>query len=219
MENVKLLKEEITALKEKYNVSQKITLCAVTKYVGINEIKELVNSGVCDIAENRVQDFLDKQTVLKDLPIIWHFIGNLQTNKVKKVVNEIDFLHSLDRISLVKEINKHRREVLDCFVEVNCSGEENKQGLAENEVVSFMREIGKYPKIRVIGLMTIAKYTHDEKILKRTFEKLAGIRGIVQKLNLPYAPCTELSMGMSNDYPFAVEKGATFLRIGSKLFK
>lgn len=218
-DNVTKIQEEIAQLKQRYQLPYDITICAATKYVGTNEMKELLTFGIAHFGENRVNDFLDKYEILKNEPITWHFIGSLQTNKVKKVINKIDYLHSLDRESLAQEINKHRNEVLNCFVEVNCSNESSKHGLNPHQVRDFILSLNKYDKIRIIGLMTMAENTNDEKVLRETFRKLKSIQLEIKNLHLPYAPCTELSMGMSNDYVIAIEEGATIVRIGSKLFK
>ncbi|QVK16806.1 YggS family pyridoxal phosphate-dependent enzyme [Mycoplasmatota bacterium] len=218
-ENVKMVKEEIATIKNKYLLSYDVKICAATKYVGVDEIDSLLEEGVSDFGENRVNAFLEKEQLLHNKSIIWHFIGSLQTNKVKKVINKIDYLHSLDRESLAKEINKYRDDVLNCFIEVNCSEEDSKHGLNVNEVKSFVQLIEKYDKIRVIGLMTMAENTQDETIIRETFKKLKTLQSEIQDLNLIYAPCNQLSMGMSNDFHIAIEEGATFVRIGSRLFK
>ncbi len=218
-ENVKQLNAEIAYMKEKLGIDYEITICAATKYVGPAEMKALVDNGIYNLGENRVQDFLEKVSILNDEKIIWHFIGSLQTNKVKKIINKITYLHSLDRENLALEINKYRHEALNCFVEVNCSEEESKHGLKINEVTPFIRLMEKYDKIRVIGLMTMAENTADENTIRRTFKRLKHLQESVQNMNLTHAPCKHLSMGMSNDYKIAIEEGATFIRIGSRLFK
>ncbi len=219
IENVKSIMDEIETIKQNNNISYKIKICAATKYVGVKEMKELIDTGIYHLGENRVNDFLEKEATLKDEKIVWHFIGNLQSNKVKKIIHKIDYLHSLNRMSLAKAINKYREDVLNCFVEVNCSEEESKHGLNMEDVVSFIQSLEKYDKIRVIGLMTMAAYTNDEAIIRQTFKKLKMIQKKIIDLNLSYAPCQELSMGMSNDYKIAIEEGATIVRIGSRLFR
>lgn len=217
-ENVEKVLIEIKNIKEKYHMNQKSKICAATKYVGVNEINKLVENNITDIGENRVDAFLEKYEQLKNQNITWHFIGNLQSRKVKEMINKIHYLHSLNRDSLAKEINKYRTTSLNCFVEVNCSNEASKQGLSPQEVKNFIYSLEKYDKIKVIGLMTMAKNTNDANEIHRTFQLLKQIQQEIIKLNLTYAPCQELSMGMSNDYLIAVEEGATIVRIGSRLF-
>lgn len=131
------------------------------------------------------------------------------------------FSHSLDSIDLANAINKARKkaEPLKCFVQVNLSNNANKTGLNETRVIPFIKSLAKYEKIKVVGLMTIATYTFDDEVLENCFRTLKELQLEVQALNLPYAPCTELSMGMSNDYKLAVKYGATMIRIGTLLSK
>src|SRR5690554_366900 len=186
--NVTSIKSEIKSLKEKLNLSYDITICAATKYVGVKEIKELYDAGINNFGENRAQDFLCKQESLHDKDIIWHFIGSLQRNKVKKVINKISYLHSLDRENLAMEINKYRNDILNCYVEVNCSQEISKHGLHPKDVFGFIKKLEKYDKIKVIGLMTMAENTDNEDIIRANFRTLKNIQQDIRKLNLAYAP-------------------------------
>lgn len=146
-----------------------------------------------------------------------HFIGSLQTRKVKEVINDIDYFHALDRLKLAKEINKRAQHKVKCFVQVNVSGETSKQGIALDEVDTFIKDLEQYENIEITGLMTMAPYTDDEPYIKDLFKSLRAKRDEIKALNLNFAPCTELSMGMSNDYHLAAEEGASFVRIGTKL--
>ena len=193
------------------------TIVAATKYVDAQDILALVELGIHHIGENRVDAFLEKFSLLHDLDITWHFIGHLQSKKVKKVINKIDYLHALDRDSLALEIQKHRKLPLNCFIEVNISEEESKYGLHVNEVYSFCEKLKSYDKIHIVGLMGMAKLTDDEIEIKKEFNKLVVLKNDLNKklhLNLQY-----LSMGMSNDYKIAIEEGSTHLRLGSILFR
>lgn len=193
------------------------TIVAATKYVGVESIKELSELGIKNFGENRVDAFLEKHQALRDLGLSWHFIGHLQSKKVKKVINKIDFLHSLDRISLADAIEKHRELPLDCFIEVNISNETSKYGLTVKEVSSFCEKLKNYDKIHIVGLMGMAKLTDDSEEIKREFMKL---RNLFEELNkLSNLDMNYLSMGMSNDYQIALECGATHLRLGSILFR
>jgi pyridoxal phosphate enzyme (YggS family) len=202
-----ILKEETSGL----------TIVAATKYGDETDILTLVNQGINDIGENRVEAFLKKYDNLHDLDITWHFIGHLQSKKVKSVINKIDYLHSLDRMSLVEEIQKYRNLPLYCFIEVNIAEEENKYGLKYEEVLSFYRKLESYDKIKVIGLMGMASLSKDETLITSQFQKLISLKKEIFDVtgnNLPY-----LSMGMSNDYKIAIANGATHLRLGSVLFR
>ena len=133
------------------------------------------------------------------------------------MINNIDYLHSLDRISLADEIEKRAEKKVKCFVQANVSGEESKHGLTKDEVISFVKQLAAYTKIEVIGLMTMAPNTEDEMVIRNVFRELKKLQQEVVALQLANIPCTELSMGMSNDYEIAVEEGATFVRIGTAL--
>ena len=142
-----------------------------------------------------------------------HFIGSLQSRKVKEVINDIDYLHALDRLSLAKEINKRADHEIACFVQVNVSGEESKHGIALNEVNHFIEQMKQYDNIKIVGLMTMAPYTDDTAYIRQLFKQLRLKRDEIKNLKLDYAPCDDLSMGMSNDYAIAVEEGASFIII------
>ncbi|QLK85805.1 YggS family pyridoxal phosphate-dependent enzyme [Staphylococcus sp. 17KM0847] len=189
---------------------------AVTKYVTIERAKEAYEAGVRHFGENRIEGFLAKKEALPD-DVTMHFIGSLQSRKVKEVINDVDYLHALDRKSLAKEIDKRADHTINCFVQVNVSGEETKHGVTLDEVMPFIEMLQQYEHIRVVGLMTMAPYTDDQPYLKSIFEQLKHKRDEIQAHKLAHAPCTELSMGMSNDYAIAAEAGATFVRIGTRL--
>ena len=188
----------------------------VTKYVSIERAQEALEAGISHFGENYEQGFLEKYEAFGDKPV-WHFIGTLQSRKVKKIIDKIDYLHSLDRMSLAKEINKRAEKQVKCFVQVKTSNEESKHGISPEETIDFVKELAQFPKIQVVGLMTMAPYTDDEAVLRHCFRTLRNLQKQIQDLELEHAPCTELSMGMSNDFAIAIEEGATFVRIGSAL--
>jgi pyridoxal phosphate enzyme (YggS family) len=193
-----------------------ITIIGVTKYVTIERAEKLIEAGIINLGENRVEEFLDKHNQIKD-QVKWHFIGTLQSRKVKDVIHKIDAIHSLDRLSIAKQINNRTQKPMDCFVQVNVSGETSKHGLPPEDVMSFIEKLGEYEKVRVVGLMTMAPHTEDEHRLREVFRELAQLRDEISNQKIDYAPCQYLSMGMSNDYEIAIEEGATHIRIGSKL--
>ena len=192
-----------------------ITLVAATKYVDSQEIKKLVDSGVNNIAENRVDAFLEKHEALKDYPIHWHFIGHLQRNKAKDIINKIEYLHSLDSLDLARIIDKYRTAPLNVFVEVSINLEENKNGVPYYQVKEFIKELLKYKNINIVGLMMMTIKVSDDK--DNQFLKLRLLRDELEsELNIKL-PC--LSMGMSDDYLLAIKEGATHIRLGRILFK
>lgn len=196
--------------------TEDITIIAVTKYVSTERAQEALEAGIADLGENRDEGLNQKYEVIGN-KATWHFIGSMQTRKVKSVIDKVDYIHSLDRESLAKEINRRAGKPVKCFVQLNVSGEESKHGLDLEEAVPFIESLQVYPNIQVCGLMTMAPLIDDRAVLRNCFRKLAECRDRVQALRLPHAPCTELSMGMSNDYEIAIEEGATMIRIGTAL--
>jgi len=146
-----------------------------------------------------------------------HFIGNLQSLKVKEIINDIVYLHSLDRLILAKEIQKRAEHVIDCFVQVNVSKEDSKSGILPEDTLDFIKTLEHYDKINVVGLMTMAPNVEDAVVLIKVFRDLKALQLDVAERELPHAPCTETLMGMSNDYLIAGQEGATFVRIGTAL--
>lgn len=216
-ENLKKINEQIISACQKANRDPKeITIIAVTKYVSSERASEALEAGITNLGENRDEGLLAKWEILGDKPT-WHFIGSLQTRKVKNIINKVDYIHSLDRLSLAKEIDKRSDRKINCLVQVKTSNEESKQGLDPNEVIPFIKELKEYANIRVVGLMTMAPFTQDEDILRNCFKSLKKLQNEIQELRLDFAPCMELSMGMSNDFRVAIEEGATMVRIGTAL--
>jgi pyridoxal phosphate enzyme (YggS family) len=202
-----MLKSElITQLKETY---PDVTIIGVTKYTDHLGIEAFIKEGIIDIGENRDDSFLPKYELVDG--VVWHFIGSLQTKKVKKVINKIDYLHSLDRLSLADEIEKRAEQPVKCFVQVKSTDEETKHGLAIEDVEAFMQSIKDYTKIEVVGFMTMAVETDNIELQKKSFMLLKNLK---EKYNVPY-----LSMGMSNDFKTAIECGATDVRLGRMLYK
>ncbi len=197
-------------------IPERVTIVAASKYVDESDIRTLLNAGIRDIGENRVDSFLHKYEALQNQPIIWHFIGHLQRNKAKEVIDKIDYLESLDSLKLAEFIQTHRLSHLKCFVEVSINLEENKNGVPYFELENFLTQLKAYDKIEVVGLMMMAVKDSPEASLKEQFKKLRLLRDVMEtKLNikLPY-----LSMGMSEDYLEAIEEGATHIRLGRILF-
>ena len=198
------------------SIPSEVTLVAATKYVDASEIKTLYKNGVKNYGENRVDSFLMKYDSLKDYSDIkWHFIGHLQRNKAKEVINKIDYLHSLDSLKLAEIIEKERTTPLNVFVEVSINLEESKNGVPYYEVEDFIKSLSKYKKINLVGLMCMTIKVSDDK--DNQFHKLKTLRDeLEKKLNIKL-PC--LSMGMSDDYLLAIKEGATHIRLGRILFK
>ena len=198
------------------SIPSDVTIVAASKYVDVNDIKILLDAGIKDIGENRVDSFLHKYELLKNQDVKWHFIGHLQRNKANKVIDKIDYLESLDSLELAKIINSHRLSPLKCFVEVSINLEENKDGVPYYQAKEFIKELKQYPNIEVVGLMMMAIRHSEDESLCAQFEKLRLLRDEIEKdlnIKLPY-----LSMGMSEDYKEAIKEGATHIRLGRILF-
>ena len=197
--------------------TQGAKIVAATKYVGTSEMLKLLDDGISDFGENRVDSFLEKYEILKENKnITWHFIGTLQTNKVKRMINKIDYLHSLNSLKLATIINKYRTTPLKCFLEINLTDSSTKTGIIPSYVEETLEEIVKLDNIEVIGLMTMTE-SHMTDIEKmEVFNKLAQIKN--ELYNKGFKSITHLSMGMSDDYLIAIKCGATFVRLGRILF-
>ncbi|WP_283152267.1 YggS family pyridoxal phosphate-dependent enzyme [Guptibacillus hwajinpoensis] len=216
-ESLEKIKGKISAAAERSGRDpQHIQVVAVTKYVSVERTKEALEAGVTHFGESRDEGLLKKVEAIGTLPS-WHFIGTLQSRKVKDILPFVDYIHSLDRISLAKEIQKRADGEVNCFVQVNVSGEESKHGLSPEETLPFIESLNEFSSIKVVGLMAMAPHTDNTNEIRDVFKKLRELGERVQSLSLPHAPCNELSMGMSNDYEIAVEEGATYVRIGSSL--
>jgi PLP dependent protein len=193
-----------------------VTLIAVTKTVGIAEVRQAVSLGISDFGENRVQDAASK---VGSMPTVrWHFIGHLQTNKAKDVLPAYHMIHSLDRLSLAEALQRcadRFDKTAEVLIQVNTSGEESKFGLEPDQLPGFLKKVNIFDRIKIRGLMTMAPFLKDPENTRPYFRKLRQLRdeNITSGLELP-----ELSMGMTNDFIVAVEEGATMVRIGSALF-
>lgn len=217
-ENIEQVKKDI----EKYSKNpEKVTLLVVTKYVGNEEVKQVLETGNNNLGENRVQVLEEKIEKFGTENVNWHFIGNLQRNKVKYIADYITMIHSVSSFRLAEEINKQatkKGRKIDILLEVNVSGEESKSGFSKKELKENIKEIEKMPNINIKGLMTMAPFIKEEKKIRRIFIEL---RELKNELNNEYLKnkILELSMGMSNDYRIALEEGATIIRLGSRIFK
>ena len=197
-------------------IPNNVILVAATKYASIDDMFILLKHGINNFGENRVDSFLNKYNELKNENIIWHFIGHLQRNKCKDIINKIDVLHSLDSLELAKIIEKERHDILPTFIEVSINLEENKNGVDYRYLKDFILKIKEFKKIKIIGLMMMSKKNSNHDELINQFKKIKELRNnLEQELNisLPY-----LSMGMSDDYVEAISQGANYIRLGRILF-
>jgi hypothetical protein len=198
------------------SIDKNVCVVAATKYVDSSKMRDLYNHNVTNFGENRVDSFLTKYDELKDLDIKWHFIGHLQSNKCKDVINKIDYLHSLDSLKLAEMIDKQRTTPLNCFIEVSINLEENKNGVDYRNINEFVKEVLKYKNIKLVGFMMMAIKNDEEDNLEKQFMALYDLKNKVSKefnIDIPY-----LSMGMSDDYKEAIKAHATHIRLGRILW-
>lgn len=196
-----------------------VKVIAVTKYVSLETVSAVLEAGLEDIAESRWQNAEHKWNALGNKGT-WHFIGHLQTNKVKDVIGKFQYIHSLDRLSLAQELHKKAEAAgidVNVFLQVNISGEDTKFGLSAEAVPEFLREIAPLHNVKVIGLMTMAPYEGDPELTCPVFRGLRELRDALNLLALTPEPIQELSMGMSNDFEVAIQEGATWVRLGTVL--
>lgn len=194
------------------SIPDNVTLVAATKYIGVQDMTELLGYGINNFGENRVESFLEKYDKLQNKNIIWHFIGHLQTNKAKDVIGKIDYLHSLDSLKLVKLIQKNRITPLNVFLEINLLNQENKNGVKVQDIDYFIKKINECPMINLIGLMMMGDPNKSKEETGKDFNKLYLLKENLNKeynLNMKY-----LSMGMSDDYKEALKNHATHIRLG-----
>ena len=201
----------------KNEIKDKADLVAVSKTRSIEEIQEAYNSGQLKFGENRVQEIVDKQSKLPN-DIEWHMIGHLQKNKVKYIAKFINLIHSVDRISLAKEIDKHAKKEnrkIDCLIQLKISKEESKFGLQIEDFKNFYESLQNYKNLNFIGLMGMASFTDDNELIDKEFKK---IKTIYDDMVLIGSGFKVLSIGMSDDYNIALENGSNMIRVGSKIF-
>ena len=204
--------------------SHHVALVAVSKTKSVEEIRELYELGQRDFGENYVQELVEKA---KQLPkdIRWHFIGHLQSNKVKQIAPFIHLVQGVDSLKLLEEINKQARKIkriIECLLQIHIAQEETKFGLDEKELKQLIgtnsNQLHELTNIKIVGLMGMASFTNDMAKVRREFKYLKSVFDHVVKLQTKTFQPQTLSMGMSSDYPIAIEEGSNMVRIGSLIF-
>lgn len=206
-----------TALEESGRSMKDVLVIGASKTMPLERILFVRdNTDVKIFGENRVQELLEKYTP----DVRWHFIGQLQTNKVKYIIDKVELIHSVDRISLLQEIDRQAKKhgkVQDILIEVNIGGEEKKGGVAPAEVIDFAKEVDKYPSVRLKGLMSVLPNV-EKDALDAFYLQLSKLYDTLKQTRLDNADIRYLSAGMSNDYDVAVKYGANIVRLGRALF-
>jgi len=222
-ENVTEINRKISrALLRSVDPSREVKLVAVSKTFPAERISEACDAGLFRFGENRVQEIAAKYARLQKKNIEWHFIGGLQTNKVKKLIEiPTKLIHSVDRLAVALELERQlqkRGDSREVLVEVNTSGETSKSGVQPEKAIELIREIASFDAIRVKGLMTIGALTEDNKVVRACFTKLRELFCLIRGDAIDGVEMLEISMGMSGDFEIAVEEGATMIRLGSAIF-
>lgn len=221
-DNVKRVMEEIArAAAASGRKPEDITLVGVTKTVTAAQAKELIDAGVTNLGENRVQSLLDKYETLKDEPA-WHLIGHLQTNKVKYIADKVSMIHSVESLKLAEEIDRRFQmagRTANILVQVNVSGEESKFGIQPEDAFPLMESLSQLKNIQVCGLMTMAPKTDHPDDCRKFFYGLHKLSVDIRDKKYDNINMGQLSMGMSGDFREAILEGATMVRIGSALFQ
>lgn len=219
--NISLIRQRIEAASARSGRDPRsVRLMAVSKTVALERIREALEAGITLLGENYVQEAREK------IPAIghaaeWHMIGHLQTNKVKYVVNLFDWIHSVDRLELARELDKRagqNNRRLNVLIEVNVSGEESKNGMEPDAALELVRQVSLLPNISVRGLMTMPPYSDNPENSRPYFQALRKLRDEISAAAIPNIRMDELSMGMTDDFEVAIEEGTTIIRVGRAIF-
>lgn len=198
-----------------------VRLVAVSKTMDAERVARAIDAGADILGENYIQEARDKFNALYDRPVVWHFIGHLQSNKAKYAVRMFDLIHSVDSFKLAGALDKEARKngkTQDILVQVNISREATKSGIGETEAVDLVTRIGGLENIRVKGLMTMPPFFDAPEQARPYFRQLARLRDRMVAANIPGVNMDELSMGMTGDFEVAIAEGATLVRIGTAIF-
>ncbi len=221
-ENIKILYERIKDVCNACNRSFKeINLVAVSKTFSVGKIKEALDAGQLEFGENYVQEMQKKRDTLINQPIRWHFIGHLQSNKVKYISEYVHLIHSVDSVGLGKEINKRAEKlnrVQEILVEVNTTNEATKFGVTPEKTISLIKELSNLRNLKVLGLMTLGPFSENQNDSRLSFRQLFELKKNIEREGVETVEMKHLSMGMTHDFEIAIEEGATIIRIGTAIF-
>lgn len=221
-QNVEILKNRIReACSRVGRKPDEVLLLGVTKTFKVENIREACEAGVSDFGENYVQELNEKRTQLLDKQIRWHFIGHLQSNKVKYIAEYIHLIHSVDNKRLAEEIHKRAEKAnrtIDILVEVHTTDEATKFGVVPSQTVALVKQISKYNRLRVQGLMTMGPFSDDPNDSRPSFRQVAELKQSIEREGIEHVEMRHLSMGMTHDFEVGIEEGATIIRIGTAIF-
>ncbi|HNE50292.1 MAG: YggS family pyridoxal phosphate-dependent enzyme [Chitinophagales bacterium] len=221
--NIEQIQKRINNACEKCNRNPKdIKLLLATKTVSPERIKTAIQNGAILIAENKIQELKEKHEYLKDIPHINHFIGHLQSNKIKDILKyDVVCLQSLDRIELAEKLHQRltaAQKTIDVLVQVNTSSEESKFGVTPENTIRLVQQVAQFDTIKIKGLMTIGVFSSELDKVRKCFRILKNLQQEISKIQIPNVEMNELSMGMSGDLEIAIEEGATIIRVGTAVF-
>lgn len=223
IENLKVIEQRIVRACQHANRSRdEVKLLLATKTVDADKIKIAIAQGYPLIGENKVQELRDKYEGIGTDSCTRHFIGHLQTNKIKDILKYgTSCIQSIDRISVVEKLQQlleRDNRTMEVLIQVNTSAEDSKFGVAPEEAIAFIKEVATYDRLHIKGLMTIGLFSAEERLVRPCFQLLKRIQQEAIALNLPNVEMNELSMGMSHDLEIAIEEGATIIRVGTAIF-
>jgi len=220
-ENIRIIRENIAQAAERFGKSaDSVTLIGVTKTIDTDRIQEMINCGVTDIGENRVQEIIQKYHVIENQANL-HMIGHLQRNKVRQIIDKVNLIHSVDNLPLAVEINKFSEKLLkttDILIELNIAGEATKEGIEPEKLTELIKNISVLKNIKIKGIMTIAPFTENPEDIRKYFKKMYELFIDIREKSIDNVSVDVLSMGMTNDYTVAIEEGSTMVRIGTGIF-
>ena len=220
-ENVQFARNKIAeACRRRGRKSEEIELVAITKTVDVEQINEAIEAGIRVVGENRVQEAWRKFQEVGE-KVHWHMVGHLQTNKVKRVLQFADMIHSVDSVYLAREIQTQAKKLdrtIEILIQVNTSGEESKFGLEPEATIGAIEEVSTLPNLKIKGLMTIGAFLPNPEDVRPCFKLLHDLKDRVNERGITSVEIGTLSMGMTNDYEIAIEEGSTMVRVGTAIF-
>jgi|SRR5690625_2734172 len=222
-ENIKTIERRITqACMNAGRSREDVKLLLATKTVSAERIKSVLDLGYTLLGENKIQEAMAKHELLKNQTIKWHFIGHLQTNKVKFITQFADVVQSIDRLRLASRLQNRmeydKRKSIDVYIQVNTSFESSKFGVSPDKALELIKQVSDFPRLNIKGLMTIGILSSKDDKVRDCFKRLKEVQLKAQELSLPNVSFDELSMGMSNDLELAIEEGSTMIRVGTAIF-
>ncbi len=221
-ENVEIVRKRIREVCSRCGRKpEDVLLLGVSKTFGIDRIQDAIGAGLFDFGENYAQEFLEKRSQINDERVRWHFIGHLQSNKVKYIAGHVHLIHSVDNDHLAGELQKRAEKtggLIDILVEVRTTGEATKHGIPPEGTVDLVKRIAKFDRVRVQGLMTMGPFSDDPNDSRPSFRQLAALRDRILSEGIENISMRHISIGMSHDFEVAIEEGSTIVRIGTSIF-